>query len=485
MKTRQLTLIARREITELWRDGRLLIAGGLVAALMAAALLVNWQHQQALDGERRAAQTLDYGDWLKQSDRHPHDAAHQGLHVFKPAPPLAIIDPGITPFTGSTIWLQAHRQSESRFRPAQDATGLQRFGSLSVAWVLQVLGPLLVIILGFNVFAGEREQGTLRQSLSLGVSSRTLLWGKALALAAVLAMVLLPLAGASIVAVLHAAAPNLAKAGDTGLGNAGVVDAGLLDACLRLALLGAGYVLYLGIAVFTVLAVSALAPTSRVALVTLLGLWIASVMLAPRAASDAARHLFPSPSRVQFNSALNANLDTAYKQAWSKQLGTEKRWGTDLPLSRWGRALQVDDQAGYAATDTHFGRLWDSYEQQQRAQEWAGLLAPVLALRSLSMTAAGSGFRDHRAFSVAAETQRRLMQDIISDDLVKHADARGEAHFTYKAGTALWAKIPRFIHHPLGARDALRRAGVSLAVLLAGLAMALGLALWASKPRAG
>ena len=475
MNTRQLTLIARREITELWRDGRLLIAGGLVAALMTAALLVNWQHQQAVDGERRAAQTLDYDDWLKQSDRHPHNAAHQGLHVFKPAPPLAIIDPGITPFTGSTIWLQAHRQSESRFRPAQDATGLQRFGSLSVAWVLQVLGPLLVIILGFNVFAGEREQGTLRQSLSLGVSGRTLLWGKALALIAVLALLLLPLAGASIAAVVHAAMQTATQTADAG---------SLTSTAARLALLGAGYALYLGIAVFTVLAVSALAPTSRVALVTLLGLWIAGVMLAPRAASDAARHLFPSPSRVEFSSALNANLDTAYTKAWSEQLGTGKRWGGDVPLSRWGRALQVDDQAGYAVSDTHFGRLWDSYEQQQRAQEWAGLLAPVLALRALSMTAAGSGFHDHRAFSVAAETHRRLMQDIISDDLVKHADARGEAHFSYKAGAALWAKIPRFAHHPPGARDALRRTGASLAALLAGLAMALCLAVWAATSRA-
>lgn len=130
-------LIIGREITELWRDGRLAGAGGLVALLMCAALAVGWQRQQEVAAERVAAQVLDYDDWVSQQERHPHDAAHQGMHVFKPEPALAIVDPGIEPYVGSTIWLQAHRQSELKFRPAQDATGLQRFGSLSAAWVLQ------------------------------------------------------------------------------------------------------------------------------------------------------------------------------------------------------------------------------------------------------------------------------------------------------------------------------------------------------------
>jgi ABC-2 type transport system permease protein len=192
--------IAQRELTELWRDGRLLLAGGLMAALLLTALLVGWQRQSEVEGERIAAQTMDYDAWVAQERRHPHDAAHQGMHVFKPLPETAVIDPGITPYVGSTIWLQAHRQSELRFRPAQDATGLQRFGNLSVAWVLQVLGPLLVIVLGFNAFAGEREQGTLRQALSLGVPPRRLLWGKALALVAALAVCLLPLLAVAVAA---------------------------------------------------------------------------------------------------------------------------------------------------------------------------------------------------------------------------------------------------------------------------------------------
>lgn len=454
-----LRLIAKRDFTEFARDGRLVWAGGLVVILLFTALAVNWQHQRSADAERVAAQALDYDGWLRQNQRHPHDAAHQGMNVFKPEPPLSIIDPGIGPYVGSSIWLQAHRQSEVKFRPAQDATGLQRFGSLSAAWVLQILGPLLVIVLGFNAFAGEREQGTLRQTLSLGIAPRQLLWGKALALAASLALLLIP----------------------TGLVAASISIMGLDsrlwgDALMRLACLCLGYAAYLGIAIFVVLAVSAKASSSRVALVTLLALWIGAVTIAPRAVSDLSRLWHPSPSRLEFSTSLDTDLSVQYERAWQQNFGVKNRWGTELPLDKWGKALQVDDHAGYGVIDHHFEHLWETFDKQQRAQESTGLIVPLLALRSFSMGMAGTDFANHRAFSVAAEHQRRLMQDLMSDDLVAHADPLGNQHFSYKAGPDLWATVPRFTYQLPDAAFALRQNWRSLVILLAGLIAAIGLA---------
>ena len=157
-------IIAAKDLRVLARDGRLLCAGGLVVLLMLVAVAAGWNRQVQLNSERSAGQALDYDAWLHQGQRHPHDAAEQGMHVFKPEPSLAVFDPGIGPFVGSTVWLQAHRQSEVKFRPAQDATGLQRFGELSPAWLLQVLLPLLIIIIGFNSVSDERERGTGRDA---------------------------------------------------------------------------------------------------------------------------------------------------------------------------------------------------------------------------------------------------------------------------------------------------------------------------------
>jgi len=457
--------IAKRDLLERWRDGRLIWAGGVVLLLLLTALGVGYGHRQEARAEQRAAQTSDYADWLKQPRRHPHDAAHQGMHAFKPDAVLSILDPGINPYIGSTIWLQAHRQSEVMFRPAQDATGLQRFGDLSVGWILQVLGPLLVIVLGFNAFAGEREQGILRQTLSLGVPAPSLLWGKALAIGFGLCALMLPAAVLSAGAVLVGA-------------EAGTVA----DAGWRFALLAAGYFLYLAAFVFVTLGVSAASSTSRVAITVLLAVWIVNVVIAPRVMSEFSRRWYPTPTRLEFNSALSADLKRTSDQTWQTNFGTTERWGRDVPLSKWGLALRLDDHASYAVYDRNFGRLWDTWQRQQALQEWSGALLPLLSMRAFSMGAAGTDFAHHRDFTTAAERHRRLIQDAVSDDLVKHADTLGGQHFAYQSGPELWQSVPAFAYHAPSPQWALAQSWRSLLCL----SIALGISLtfsWLSVAR--
>lgn len=434
--------------------------------LLLTALAVGWQHQRATSSERTVAQMLDYKDWVSQNERHPHDAAHQGMHVFKPEPPLSVIDPGITPYVGSTLWLQAHRQSEVKFRPAQDATGLQRLGQLSAAWVLQVLGPLLVIVLGFDAFAGERERGTLRQTLSLGISNYQLLCGKAIGLGACLALLLVPAGIAALIASLW-----------------GLESSQQFDTAARLMAIGFGYFLYLTSAVFVVLAVSIRARSSRIALVALLGIWIVGTLMVPRAASDLARTHNPSPSRLEFNKQMSVDLNQRYSQAWKENFGVDQRWGPNLPLNKWGIALHVDDHAGYSVSDKHFGSLWRSFAEQQRSQEWVGLVIPLLALRSYSMGMAGTDFANHRDFSIAAEQHRRVMQDLISADLVKNADTLGNQHFAYQASTSLWATVPRFSYQNPSLLVSLQRNQFSFLILLLVLTLSITLAVVAAGKR--
>lgn len=444
-----LRLIAHREFTEFCRDGRLFWTGGIILVLLFTALAVNWQYQRTADAERVAAQTLDYDDWVNQKERHPHDAAHQGMHVFKPQSALSMLDPGIMPYVGSTLWLQAHRQSEVKFRPAQDATGLQRFGNLSPAWVIQMLGPLLVIILGFNAFAGEREQGTLRQTLSLGVSPYKLLWGKALALAIGLGLLLLPTLLFAMGMIIF-----------TMSGSA------MVDALWRILWLGLGYSVYLGIAIFVVLAVSAKTATSRMALAILLGLWIVTTMIAPRAISDASRIWHPSPTRYEFTANLDEDLGNETRKAWMENFGSDQRWGSEVGIDQWGKALEIDDKAGYKALDRQFHKLWDTFDSQQRVQEWAGFVVPLLAIRSFSMGLAGTDFANHRDFSVAAENHRRIMQDKVSHDLVEHADGHGDHHFDYKSTREFWATFPKFEYALPDRKFALAHNTLSLAILV-------------------
>lgn len=452
-------LILQRELVERWRDGRLKWAGAAILMLMVISLVVGFQHRQEARAEQAVAQDSAYKAWVNQGRRHPHDAAHEGMHAFRPEAALAIADPGINPYIGSTVWLQAHRQSEVMFRPAQDATGLQRFGDLSMAWALQVLAPLLVIALGFNAFSGEREAGLLRQTLSLGVSPVRLLAGKATALAASVLLVLLPAALLGLGASLW-----VAEAGSR------------LDVLIRFMLMASGYLLYLSTFVLLTLGVSASSRSSRTAITVMLAIWIVNVVVAPRAMSEIARHVYPSPTRLAFNEALNADLKRTSDRVWMQHFGTTERWGHDVPLNKWGIALKLDDEAKYPVYDRHFGELWDTWQRQQTAQAWSGVVLPILSVRAFSMSMAGTDFAHHRAFTTSAEHYRRLIQDMVSDDLVAHADTQHDIHFSYKADPAFWKKAPVFEHRPPAVEWAFAQGWQGLAALTIAIVLAAGFA---------
>ena len=78
--------------------------------------------------------------------------------------------------------------------------------------MLQLLIPLLIILLAFSTFAGEREPGTLRQVLSLGVSRRNLALGKALGVAGALGLLLVPATVLGLAALASAQADEAAGA---------------------------------------------------------------------------------------------------------------------------------------------------------------------------------------------------------------------------------------------------------------------------------
>ena len=174
--------VAKKEFVDAWRDGRFRIGGVFVLVLLLVSGLLARQQVQRARAEREAATELERENWLEQGDKNSHSAGHYGLNVFKPISPLALFDRGVEPFVGTTIFLEAHRQNQTAFLPAQDATAMRRFGELSAALALQVLVPLLIILLAFGSLAAERERGTLRQALSLGVHPRSLVLGKALGL---------------------------------------------------------------------------------------------------------------------------------------------------------------------------------------------------------------------------------------------------------------------------------------------------------------
>lgn len=444
-------VIARKELVATLRDGRFRVLAAVVSAIAVASLAAGWLHYRDVQAQHEAARQATRTQWLAQPAKNPHSAAHYGVYAFKPKSRLSMIDTGIDPYVGVAAWLEAHKQNEFKYRPAQDGTALQRFGDLTVAEAFLVLLPLLIVLLTFDTFSGEREQGTLRQVLSLGVRGRDLAMGKALGIAGALGLVLVPCTVAGAVA--------LSLSSEFGAPGQDVSRAIALTAV---------YLLYFATLVAVGLGVSARARTSRSALVTLLAFWFCTSLIAPRAAADLAASVYPTPSVVAFQSAMERELadskemERRLEQRRQELLNRYNATSLDaVPVNFSGISLQEGEEHGNEVFDRHFGALFHAYEQQNELRQLLGVASPFLAARSVSMGLAGTDFAHHRSFVTAAEDYRRQLQRVMNGDIADHS----KPGVVYTAGPDLWARVPEFEYEAPGLGWALAQNGKALVML--------------------
>ncbi len=376
--------------------------------------------------------------------------------------------------------LEAHKQNAFRYRVAQDSTVLERFGALSPAMILQQLVPLLIILFAFGAIAGERDEGTLRQLLSLGVRQSTIIWGKALGVAATLGILLVPaiLVGAVAVAV----------GGHTELFDRHAMQ----DLWARAWVLAACYLAYFAVFLCLALAVSALARSARAALTILLGIWILNGILVPRAGAELGRELFPSMSAFEFARQVEIGKSHGIKpfDATSPEhiafvSGLLEKYHVarveDLPLNFLGLALQADEEHNFTVYDHLFGQVWGAFASQDRLQQQLSFLSPYLAVRSISSAIAGTDFAANRDFAASAEAYRRQVGRAMNDAIARGAAGKSvyAADWQLTAGPELWSRIPAFDYDPPPLASALSRqvvAALVLALWLLGGVLALHLA---------
>jgi ABC-2 type transport system permease protein len=458
--------IAHHEFLEIVRDGRFRACAAIVMTLLVMALAAGWTHHRDIAAQHARAQSQTREHWLKQPAKDPHSAAHYGIYAFKPRLPLALFDTGVDPFTGVVAWLEAHKQNEFQYRPAQDRGAIVRFGELTAATTLQFLVPILIVLLAAEAFAGEREQGTLRQLASIGVAPRTLAVGKLAGLAAALAVVLVP------AAVIGGLALAAGADGETAVS-------------LRACLLAAVYLAWFAVVACLALAVSARMRAVRPALAILVAFWALNAVVAPRLASELGRWLNPTPSAFTFAEEVQREtydgLDIhEFNLRRSRELKTRllREYGVtrvqDLPVNFRGVDYLEREAHSNRTFDRLYDQLWGAFTRQIEVQQRASLAAPLLAVRSLSMALAGTDFFHHRHFATAAEAYRRRLVETMNHDLAYNSTS---GSLGYTAGPELWARLSPFEYHAPPLTWALRGQAWSVAALACWLLLAAA-ALW-------
>jgi len=449
--------IAQKEFTTALRDRRFLLLGSIILLLLLTAALTGFSSYQLIEGQQKAAQESANESFHEQPDRHPHRVAHYGSYAFRPKPVLSFLDFGLDSFTGSMVYMEAHQQNSANFSQAQQSGSLTRFGEMTVAFVMQWLIPILIIFLCFNAFTQEKEEDMLKVLLSQGVSLRQVATAKIAGYSKVLALIVVP--SISLAAVFLFKLNNFSWN---------------TDLILRITVFIISYILYFFIFITGSVLISALSKHSRTALITLLGIWIFTCVLLPKAAANLGSSLYATPSKAE----MDAEVHHEAKEGMNGHDPLDKRTAdfkkalllkykvdslSQLPVNADGLVMAEGEAFSSKVYQQHFEALVATYHKQDQIAVWAGFIDPYLAVRNLSMGMAGSDFAHYVDFLNAAEKYRYALAQFLNGQQATKMHYKDKET---RLSREVWKKYPDFNYEMPGISWALNNQVIAVTALL-------------------
>lgn len=451
-------VVARAEWRQHLRRRSFWLLLALFAALLLAAAGLNRTRQLAERDRQEKYQQLVRAQWEGQPERHPHRVAHYGTFAFKPPGPLAAFDPGVESYAGRSVYLEAHRQNATNFAQAGELSSAFRLGELSLAFVLQMILPLVAIVLGYRAMVDEAESGRLRLLLGQGVAPRSLMWGKLLGLA----IALFPFVGLGLLVSGATLLTDPAFSGDS-------------SAVARTATITVALALHTFTWLTLTIWVSVRATSAARACGALVMLWIATMILTPRAAGLVAEALHPLPDKSSFAAAVADDVrkfgdshdpnDPHFAQFRQETLA---RHGVsrveDLPVNYRAVVMAHGEDLSAQTFARHFAALAAKMEAQAKVIDFASFFTAPLAMRALSATASGTDLRAQLKFEQEAEAYRYGFVQKLNE---LHRDkVRYQGDSDQKISAEHWKHFADFRAAPLPLADALRGTAVSWFALL-------------------
>jgi ABC-type transport system involved in multi-copper enzyme maturation permease subunit len=201
--------------------------------------------------------------------------------VFLPPQPMSYLVPGISNDIGRTTEVRGRGGLRTDGSHFGEEPLLAVFRFVDLEFTFQVVLSLLAMLFGYDAICGERERGTLRLTFSQSVPRATFILAKISgSFLALTVPLLIPLAAGGLILLVM-----------------GVPLSG--QDWLRLALVIAAGMLYVGAILGLSVFVSAITRRSSTAFVVLLSLWVVGVLVMPRASVLLAARAVEVPSTDQ------------------------------------------------------------------------------------------------------------------------------------------------------------------------------------------
>ncbi|WP_438710053.1 ABC transporter permease [Aquimarina muelleri] len=441
-----------KELKELFRDGRIRLAGGIVILLLGMAVWISSSQYHKIKQQNKISEAHERENWEDQGEKNPHSAAHYGTYAFKPQYPLGFLDKGIEKYAGTSVFMEAHKRNEAQFSPVIDQTGLARFGELSPDFILLFIIPLLIILMGYNSFTKERELGTVSLLKSQGVKSNNILFGKWLSL-------FLPIIAITLLLFLIA-----------GILLSGLEGFGWGSLFLLLLVYWIYYAVFINITLLT----SRLSKSSSIALVVMLSVWIVSCLVVPKATGNIADSKYPYPTRQQFTTSVLVDKEKGLDghNPWSKEAKkleqqTLAKYKVDslaqLPFNYDAFRMQKGEEHEAKVYQKHYQKLRDQFAGQASTYRSLSILSPFLPARFLSMGISRTDYHSHWDFEDATENYRIVTQKFLNDNFAKNSSY---GDWGYKVDSSFWKDLPKFNYEHPSLNKVLEQQLFSLVILM-------------------
>ncbi|MGY0038399.1 ABC transporter permease subunit [Pedobacter sp. NJ-S-72] len=427
--------IVWKEFRSAFRDRMMSTLAIIIYTLfIASALLTIIQYQK--DQQSLEQSNTKFRQQWEAQHNNPHEAAHFGTYLFKPLNLLSAFDPGLNDYFGTTYRVEAHVQHEVDYSNAERNDALMRFGQFTLALIMQLLIPLLLLFISSSALTFEKESGTFKMLMAQGLNPAQLAWGKIWSNYLMVIILVMPIF--IVLAVVILFTPS------------SVVLWG------RFLVIAGGYLLFYLLVTLTGVMVSALSGTSRTAILTVLTIWLFSSILLPKIATSIASDHYPLRSRAAFNNEIKQgflkgiNGDGPFHERGEKYItALLKKYQVGsaslLPVNADGLILQYNEDYQNQVFDHYYTQIEDTFKQQQSFLSMAGLLDPFISLKRLSMAMSGTDFYHHQTFFLQAKSYRNTFIRRLNLQLASHPIKSNEI---YKADPFFYAQLKDFQYQP-------------------------------------
>jgi len=370
-----LRAIVFRELFDHLQSLRFAIGFVLIVGLFVVSA-VSWNVRQARETALHQAAVQRAERMLAPSARGGgSNLALGGAEIWRPISPLGFLAGGHD--RGLPNSARANIQG-LKLEQKGDRNPLLFRRDIDWAFIIGFVGTLLALLLTHDAIAGEKESGSLRQTLANAVPRDLLLLGKYLAASLAVSVPVLVGAGLALVIMVHAGGTEL---------SAKVY--GPIAGCLL------GGFLCLSASIWLGLFASSRTANASLALMVTLVVWSLFAVFLPGSGSLIGNKLVPVPSR--------SDLQRDLREAWREHRGD---------------------------ADPIVARLRENYSRQLLRQldvaQRATRLSPVTAYRYFSEALSSTGVTHYRTFLNQAGAYRKVLLDF-AEELDSAPDVRARA----------------------------------------------------------